>query len=275
MGAPGAGLSAFLATWIGLFIMLAYANGTRGEYQPLRWSNISRSLLWDILKLSIPAGLATVTMMMGFGMFSKVVGQLDVADGASRQVVEGACGASEAVFSAATTDIVAVLKLTFTACIAFGTATATLVGQFLGAKNPDEAERYGWASARLGAVIFGVVGLCEGVLFTPQIVAFITHSEAVRAAAMNPMRMMGIATPIIAVAMIISEALFGAGNPKFVAVAQFCLVFGVLLPGAYLLGIKAELALMGIWGAACIYATLAAIAMCTKFKAGGWKNIQL
>ena len=39
-------------------------------------------------------------------------------------------------------DIVAILKLTFTACIAFGTATATLVGQSLGAKRPEDAARF-------------------------------------------------------------------------------------------------------------------------------------
>ena len=33
-------------------------------------------------------------------------------------------------------------------------------------------------------VLFGVVGLFEGVLFTSQIVHFISHSEAVRQAAM-------------------------------------------------------------------------------------------
>ena len=119
----------------------------------------------------------------------------------------------EAVYGAATTDIVEILKLTFTACIAFGTATATLVGQSIGAKKPEDAEKFGWASVRLGLVVFGVVGLCEGVFFTRQIVDFISRSPAVRAAAMVPMQIMGIVTPIIAVAMILSEALFGAGNP--------------------------------------------------------------
>lgn len=274
LGAPGAGLSAFLATWIGLLIMVVYATGTRADYDPVSWSKISRRLTWDILRLSIPAALATVTMMVGFGLFTKVVGRLDAADAAVATTVTK-CGSSEAVNSAATMDIVAILKLTFTACIAFGTATATLVGQFLGAKQPEEASRFGWASVRLGAVIFGVVGLCEGVLFTPEIVGFITHSDAVRAAAIFPMRMMGLATPIIAVAMILSEALFGAGNTRFVAAAQFLLVFGCLVPVAYLLGVRAHMGLVGIWMSACIYAALAAVAMSLKFKMGGWKKIQL
>ena len=133
----------------------------------------------------------------------------------------------------------------------------------------------GWASVRLGIVLFGVVGLCEGVLFTDQLVAFISNSSAVRAEALFPMRIMGIATPIIAVAMILSEGLFGAGNTKFVAVAQFLLVFVWLVPGAYLLGIGLHLSLKGIWIAAFVYACLAAVTMSVKFAGGSWKTIKL
>jgi putative MATE family efflux protein len=272
LGAVGAGIAAFTATWLGLFIMLAYAIAVRDQYRPFRWSNISRSLTWCILKLSIPAAAATIVMMIGFGLFSWTASRLDAIEAAAAGVAKGTI---EAVNAAAMTDIVEILKLTFTACIAFGTATATLVGQSLGAKRPDEGERFGWASVRLGLVIFGLVGLCEGVLFTPQLVGFITHSHAVYNAALVPMRIMGIVTPIIAVAMIVTEALFGAGNPRFVAIAQLVLVFGVLVPGAYVLGVVAHVGLLGIWMAACIYAVLAACVMALKFRQGSWKAIKL
>ena len=268
MGAPGAGFAAFVATWIGLGIMLFFVGKERARFSFLRWSNLSRSLTWDILKLSIPAALATVVMMIGFGLFAQVAGKLDGAEAAASPT-----GVREAVNGAATTNIVAILKLTFTACIAFGTATATLVAQSLAAKRPHDAERFGWASVRLGLVIFGVVGLLEGVIFTPQIVNFITHSEAVREAAMTPMRMMGVVTPIIAVAMILSEALFGAGNTKFVAAAQFFLVFLVLVPLAWLLGIQSGVGLKGMWVAAVCYSIGAAIVMTLKFRGGSWKKI--
>jgi putative MATE family efflux protein len=270
MGAPGAGFAAFVATWIGLGIMIFYAARERERFRFLRLSNLSRALTWDILKLSIPAAAATVVMMIGFGLFAQVAGKLD-----AMAAVGAAAGEREAVNGAATTDIVAILKLTFTACIAFGTATATLVAQALAAKRPDDATKFGWASVRLGLVVFGVIGLIEGILFTPQIVHFITHSEAVRAAALIPLRMMGTITPIIAVAMILSEALFGAGNPKFVAAAQFCLVFCVLVPLARLLGVEAGFGLNGMWTAAVCYAIGAAIVMTLKFRGGSWKKIQL
>jgi putative MATE family efflux protein len=272
LGAVGAGIAAFTATWLGLFIMLGYAISVRDQYRPFRWANLSRSLIWSMLKLSFPAAAATIVMMIGFGLFSRTAAKLDALEAAAH----AATGAVvEAVNAAAMTDIVEILKLTFTACIAFGTATATLVGQSLGAKRPDEGEKYGWASVRLGVVVFGVVGLCEGVLFTPQLVGFITHSHAVYEAALVPMRMMGIVTPIIAIAMIVTEALFGAGNPRFVAIAQLVLVFGVLVPGAYVLGVVGHVGLLGIWMAACIYAVLAAAVMALKFRQGTWKAIKL
>ena len=276
MGPTGAGLSAFLATWIGLAILVLYAALVRHDYRPIRWENLSRRLTWSILRLSIPAAAATVVMMIGFGLFTRAVGKLDAGAAAAGVLnIAARCGGVEAVHSAANTDIVETLKLTFTACLAFGTATATLISQSLGRRQPDEAQKWGWASVRLGIVLFGVVGLCEGVLFTHQMVALISNSSAVRAEAVFPMRIMGIATPIIAVAMILSEGLFGAGNTKFVAVAQLLLVFGWLVPGAYLLGIVLHLALDGIWIAAFVYACLAAATMTAKFAGGTWKTIKL
>jgi len=274
MGAPGAGLSGFLATWIGLAIMLLYAFLVRGDFRPARWSNVSSKLLWRILKLSVPAAAATVAMMIGFGLFARTAGSLDEG-AAGAATLAGRCGGVEAVNSAANTDIVETLKLTFTACIAFGTATATLIGQALGRREPDEAQKWGWASVRLGLVVFGIVGLCEGCFFTRQIVEFISGSEAVRAASMFPMHVMGIVTPLIAVALILSEGLFGAGSTRFVAGAQAILVFGWLVPGAYLIGVVLHRSLDGIWIAAAIYSCLAAVVMSVKFAGGGWKRIVL
>jgi Na+-driven multidrug efflux pump len=90
---------------------------------------------------------------------------------------------------------------------------------------------------------------------------------------MFPMRIMGIATPIIAVAMILTEGLFGAGSTKFVALAQFVLVFGCLVPGAYFLGVQQHMALRGIWIAAFGYSCLAAVVMSAKFAGGSGSTI--
>jgi putative MATE family efflux protein len=262
MGPTGAGFSAFISTWIGLIVMLVYVFLHRRDFHPIRWSNIARPLTWDMMKLSIPAALATIVMMFGFALFTKIVNVLDE-------------GMVEAVNGAATTNIIQIMMLTFTACIAFGTSTATLVSQSLGRKEPDEAAAFGWASVRLGVIVFGAVGLCEGLLVREQVISIFAATPGVKEAMHEPMMLVGVVTPLISIALILSEALFGAGSTKFVALAQFVLVFGLLVPGAWFVGLKLHAGLNGIWISACLYAVLAASVMALKFRAGGWKKILL
>ncbi|MFO0566081.1 MAG: MATE family efflux transporter [Polyangiaceae bacterium] len=278
MGIAGAGLAGFVSTWVGLAIMIVWAAFAkyRHTFAPFTLRRLSKTLTWDILKLSIPSAVATVAVMSGFALFAMIVSKLDSLAGTAA-VVNPACpgGKAEAVNSAATTVIVGILKLTFTACLAFGTSTATLVSQSLGEGNPDKASRFGWVSVRLGLAIFGVVGLLEGVIFPQQILSFVSHSPPVIEAALLPMRVMGVCTPAIAVGMILTQALFGAGNTRFVMVVELILHFACLVPLAWLLGITLGFGLIGIWSAAVTYVALLSTVMVWKFASGDWKAIKI
>jgi len=273
MGIAGAGFAGFVSTWIGLGIMLAWAGRQkyRAQFRPFSLGKFEPGLVREILKLSVPSAVATLAVMSGFALFSKIVSQLDANTSA---VMPGGV-ADEAVNSAATTVIVGILKLTFTACLAFGTSTATLVSQSLGEGDGAKATRFGWVSVRLGLAIFGVVGFLEGVVFPEQILSFVSNSPAVQQAALVPMRMMGICTPCIAVGMILTQALFGAGNSFFVMVVELILHFTCLVPLAFVLGITLGFGLVGIWSAACVYALLLMIVMVVKFAGGDWQHIRI
>ena len=275
MGIAGAGLAGFVSTWVGLGIMIGWAvlKKYRGPFRPFWLSRLSKRLTWDILKLSIPSAVATIAVMSGFALFAMIVSKLDsLVDSAE---VQGSCGRAEAVNSAATTVIVGILKLTFTACLAFGTSTATLVSQSLGEGDGDKAARFGWVSVRLGILIFGVVGFLEGIVFPREILTFVSGSPAVVEAAMMPMRIMGICTPLIAIGMILSQALFGAGNTRFVMIVELILHFLCLVPLAWVLGITWGHGLVGIWSAAVVYVVLLSSVMLWKFAKGDWKEIRI
>jgi multidrug resistance protein, MATE family len=276
LGIEGAGIAGFVSTWVGLGVMVGWAMlpRYRREYRPFNVKKLDKSLTWGLVKLSIPGAVATVVIMTGVLLFVGIAFKLDEVHPLG--VVSPLCpgGTAEPVNGAATTVIVGVLKLTFTACMAFGTSTATLVSQSLGEKKPDAAERFGWTSVKLGLLVFGTVGLLEFV-FARQILEFVTKSELVQEVALDPMRIMGVATPIVATGMIVVEALFGAGNTRFVMIAQLCLHFGVLVPAAYVLGIWLDMGLVGIWLAALLYAMALAGTMTWKFRTGDWKAIQL
>jgi Na+-driven multidrug efflux pump len=277
MGIAGAGFAAFVSTWVGLAIMIVWAMVPRYRktHAPFAFNRLSQKTTWDLLRLSVPSGVATVAVMSGFALFAMIVSHLDSVSHAT--VLSPTCPGSsaEAVNSAATTLIVGILKLTFTACLAFGTSTATLVSQSLGEGSPDKATRFGWVSVQTGLLVFGVLGVLEGVVFTRQILSIFTQSSAVLEAALGPMRLMGIATPVIAVGMILTQALFGAGNSKFVMVVELMLHFLCLVPLAWLLGITLGFGLWGIWSAAAVYVFLLASIMLWKFASGDWKGIRI
>ncbi len=275
LGIGGAGVAGFLSSWLGLLIMFGWVllPRYRKAHKPFELSGLSRKIVGDILRLSVPSAIATLAVMTGFALFSMIVSQLDHVNTVATSPL--ASGHTEAVNSAATTVIVGILKLTFTACLAFGTSTATLVSQSLGEGDGSKAERFGWVSVSLGLMIFGVVGLCEGGLFTRQLLGLVTRSDPVFHAALVPLRMMGFATPLIATGMILTQALFGAGNTRFVMIVELCLHFCCLVPLAWLLGVELHLGLVGIWSSALAYVVLLTTAMVLKFRSGDWKSIKV
>ncbi len=277
MGMAGAGLAGAASSWVGLLVMVAWAGLShyRARFRPFDLRGYSRELLARILRLSVPSAVATIAVMSGFMLFAMIVSRLDSVMQTGLVAPDCPGGKPEAVNGAATTVIVGVLKLTFTACLAFGTSTATLVSQCLGSGRTKDAEEFGWTSVKLGLVIFGVVGLLEGIILTEPILHLVTKSPAVFNAALMPLRMMGLATPLIAVGMILTQALFGAGNTRFVMIVELILHFFCLVPLAWLLGITLGYGLVGIWSAALVYVVLLTIVMVWKFKSGDWKTIKL
>lgn len=268
MGVGGAGVAAAISSWVGLGVMVVFSlrKSDRETYDPYRVGVLSRSVMGQLARLSVPSGFATTVVMTGFMLFIRIVQGFDSAH------VEA--GGSASIYGAATTIIINVLSLTFFPCMAFGVATATLVSQSLGAKDPDSAERYAWSSVKLAAMAFGVLGALEG-LFPEQCIALFNDSPEVIAAGASSMRLMGLCSPLVAGGMILTQALFGAGNPGFVMKVELALHFGVLVPAAYLFGVTFGGGLLGVWLGAAVYVVLLTAIMAWKFRQGTWKSIQL
>jgi|LNFM01.1.fsa_nt_gb MATE family multidrug resistance protein len=269
LGIAGAGIAAATASWMGLVVMALFSLGGqyRDRFKFYRVKNLSFTMVKDLLRLSVPGGLATVAVMTGFLIFTKIVGRLD-AQSATVMVH----GVRVAANGAATTIIIEVLSATFFSCMAFGTATATLVGQSLGQKNPDLAASYAWTSVKLGAIIFGIIGV---LIFTkaPQVMGVFSDAQVVIDAGTAPLRLVSAMGPIVAFGMILTQALFGAGDTRFVMAVEVALHFLCLVPCAWLFGITLGGGLMGIWLSAGLYAVLLTIFMGARFASGKWKSL--
>jgi multidrug resistance protein, MATE family len=268
MGVEGAGLAAAVSSWVGMFVIYGFSlrRSDRERYQPYRRGVLSWPLMQQIARLSIPSGVATTVVMTGFILFIRIVHVFD-----NRLAADGG---TESIYGAATTIIINVLSLTFFSCLAFGVSTATLVSQCLGARDPDSAERYAWSSVKIAVLTFGALGVHE-MIYPELWISIFNDSPQVIAAGSSSMRLMGATGPVIAAGMILTQALFGAGNPRFVMIVELVLHFGVLLPVAYVCGVMLQGGLLGVWSAAAVYALLLASIMAWKFRQGSWKSIDI
>lgn len=301
MYVEGAGMASAASSMVGLLLMVSFTlwPSYRSRFKYFQRGRVSARVMWEITRLSVPSGLATVFVMTGFALFLKIVGILDEEAIAAAIVATGywpgadiaaltalevhpiigdlylnALQSRPPIYVAATKVIIDIMSVSFMTCIAFGTATATLVGQSLGAKRPDLAERFGWESVRIGMYLMGVLGLFA--IATPDLLfGVFSKDQEVIDAGRSALRLMGGVGSMIAVALILAQALYGAGNSKYVMKVELILHVTCLVPLAYILGIVLDLGLMGIWASAAVYVIAMGSAMAWKFASGDWKHIEL
>jgi Na+-driven multidrug efflux pump len=260
----GSAIASMISSYIGLALMIAWSLRRRyfRTYKHYRVSNLAPGQQWEIIKLSLPSGIATMFVMSGFALFFKIVGLLDAGRGMGP------------VYSAATQNNINILMLFFTGCMAYGTATATLVGQSMGAKKIDLAERYGWEAVKLGVYFTLVLGAF--IFVRPDLVLHIFSKDAnVIEVAMPILRICGALLPFVLSAIVFTQALFGAGNTKFVMWVEFGLHFFCLVPLAYVCGVKMGWGVLGVWCGAFAYILLLCSIMGWKFAEGAWKEIRI
>lgn len=267
MGVEGSGVASCISSYIGAILMLVWS--LRGElrerFQYYRAQAADPQLARGILRLAWPSGVAVILAMSGFAFFMGVVGELDKAAGHAQ---------GEGIYAAATSNIINFFQLVFISCIAYGSATATLVGQNMGARKIEVAEKYVWASAKLGAVLFAAVGLLTCV-YPHAIMELWSKDQAVIEVATPILRVLGVCEPVACLALVFTYALYGAGNARFVMLVEGSLHFTCLMPASYLLGLFFGLGIWGVWIAMMAYIVLMACIMAAKFSTGTWKTIQI
>ncbi len=265
MALAGAGYASVLSTYLGLAIIIGVAQ--RGRYRTkyifYRLRHFDPKIMGRIVKLMIPSGAATVVLMAGFALFMRFVGVIDTTAGTGN------------VYGAATKAIMDIAGVCFMPLIAFGTATATCVSQSLGAGKPNLASRYGWEASRVGVLAMLVIGALFLAIPEPIIALVSPNDPAVPAAGATSLRIVTAGLPLMAIGLVLSQALFGAGANVFVAVAELILHFGLFVPGAWLLGPKLGYGMEGVWTAATMYVAALGVVMGTKFLSKGWRQIKL
>jgi Na+-driven multidrug efflux pump len=153
-------------------------------------------------------------------------------------------------------------------------AAATLVGQNLGAKQPERAASSVWRTGFYNMIFLGVIGLLF-VAFAEPIVKLFTHDPQVVPLAASCLRIISYGNIGYAYGMVMLQAFNGAGDTVTPTIVNFFGFWLLEIPLAYLLAIPLRMQARGAY--ISIVAAEAAIAAVSivLFKRGYWKKQQI
>jgi MATE family, multidrug efflux pump len=156
---------------------------------------------------------------------------------------------------------------------AFGVsnAAATMVGQNLGARRPDRAERAVWTAAFYNMVFLGGVGLVF-LIAAPFIAALFTSDPNVQPYAIGCLRTVSLGFLFYAYGMVLTQAFNGAGDTWTPTVINLFVFWLWEIPLAWWLSSRAGFGARGVFMALTIaYSTLAVVSA-ILFRRGKWKK---
>lgn len=256
LGVAGAAIASTIAVGAGVayYAAIASLRAYRSMYRPFH-GRISFGL-WTrpILRLSVPILFQRVLSHGSWFAFFMIVARIGTIELAATNVIRS------------------IYSLSVMLAVGMGTAASALVGQSLGRRQPDDAERLAWEGAKLAAYAMIAIGLLF-ILIPQWIFRIYVSDPAVIAAGRWPLTFLGLVQGFAGVALVLSQSLQGAGNTRFVMIVEFIVCLGLYLPAVYLLGLKLHLGLVGAWTAEYLYWTSLAVIMSLKFRKGTWKTI--
>lgn len=153
----------------------------------------------------------------------------------------------------------------------FSNATATLVGQSLGAKNPARAERAVWLSG-LYNMCFLLVFALVFVVFPEPIATIFTHEPEVRDTAAAALQIVAYGYVFYGWQMVAQQAFNGAGDTTTPALVNLFCFWIVQIPLAWLLAHPLGYGTFGVFIAVSLCYSLAALISVALVRRGKWKQ---
>ncbi len=153
-------------------------------------------------------------------------------------------------------------------------AAATLVGQNLGAKQPERAESSVWRTGLYNMVFLGGVGVFF-IIFAEPIIHLFINDSAVVPLAVACLRILSYGNIGYAYGMVMLQAFNGAGDTVTPTIVNFFGFWVMEIPLAYALAIPLRLGPNGVYYSIVIAEASIAVAGVLLFRRGGWKRQQI
>jgi putative MATE family efflux protein len=156
-------------------------------------------------------------------------------------------------------------------CWGLSNAASTLVGQNLGAKKPNRAERSIWMSINVNIIFLATVTLFMA-LFPRQIVQLIATDPDIVNEAARALRMISYGFVLYGTGMVFMQSLNGSGDTKTPTLFNFVCYWAIEVPAAILLSNHFNLGPDGVYISIILAEALVCIFGYHVIRKGKWKE---
>jgi putative MATE family efflux protein len=153
-------------------------------------------------------------------------------------------------------------------------AAATLVGQNLGAKQPERAEQSVWRTGLYNMLFLGGVGVFF-VLFAEPIIRLFTNDPGVVPLGVACLRVLSYGNIGYAYGMVMLQAFNGAGDTVTPTIVNFFGFWLLEIPLAYALAVPLKMNTNGVYYSIVFAEAVIAVSGILLFRRGRWKRQQI
>ncbi|MCH8336815.1 MAG: MATE family efflux transporter [Proteobacteria bacterium] len=252
-GVAGAGMASAISMAIGttIYFVLGCRHAAKDGFLK---GLATRQETASLIRISLPAGLQQLFFSAGLVAMFWIIGKVGTPELAAANV------------------LITVLLFAILPGLAMGIACATLVGQALGRKEPEDAYQWAWDVAKVTAVLLTVLGIPMWLI--PDLVSSVfIHNPETRELARWPMRLIGLTMPVEAMVFVFMHALLGAGDARRVMLVGIGSQWLLFLPLAYFFGPVLGFGLFTIWLLQGGSRALSAFMYVTMWRGRHWQRI--
>ncbi len=255
-GIAGAGWAVAISRAVGgiLSFAMLYRRGNPIKTDLFKNFRFDPELMKRVLKVGIPAAMEQIVMQGGFLVLQVIISGMGTIAIAVYQIC------------------MSVNSISYIPIWGFGMGATTLVGQSLGAKKPHIAEKCGWSALKIGVAVI-VLLTAVIFIFPDKLISIYNSDPDVIGTGAAAIRIFSLSQPFLAVVVVISGALRGAGDITYVMITSFIGIWIFRIMVTIGLNLAFHLGINGVWIALCADFFIRSIMYFVRFKRGRWKEI--
>jgi putative MATE family efflux protein len=254
LGVKGASIASFIAVLFGLIIITVFTVRGKIGYQIGKLATIKPDFkeLYKIIKIGLPMATQQMVFVIVYWFLIKIVHEYG-------ETAAAAMGIGNRMES-----------FSYLICFGFSVAASTMVGQNLGAKQPQRAAKCAWGTIGIASAITFVISILF-IVFPKFIASIFTSNPQVLSIAIDYLIILGISQMAMATEIVLEGAFSGAGDtiPPMIVMLPGSLA---RIPLAYYLCFTLDWGINGVWWTLTITTFAKAIVLALWFKRGKWKE---